>query len=166
MNTMSTDQQPATTRRTRPTDRFEQALHDATLERLRRSGLRYTAGRQRIVELLCSSGSPLTVEHLIALDPQMPMSSVYRDLNCLCDVGILERLALLHDRNHFRFRDELLGRRELHFVCNDCSRVTTVESTPVVDKVVAQAERHATTPHFIADRGRLAMFGRCAACRT
>eukprot|EP01041_Mallomonas_annulata_P033163 gene33162-biopygen25447 len=94
------------------------------------------------------------------------MSSVYRDLHRLCEVGVLVRLSLLHDRNHFQFESALLGRHELHFVCNGCARIIAIASPPNVDQAVDAAERRASDSTFTVDRSRLALFGRCAACRS
>lgn len=143
----------------------ERSIHDAALERLRASGLRYTPGRQRLVEILHRAGFPLTVDEFLAIDPRLPMSSLYRDLHHLREVGLLVRLSLVHDRHHFQFAADVLGRRDLHFVCNDCSSVTTVES-PTVHRVVSRTVEHESTSAFAVERGRLVLFGRCLACRT
>lgn len=142
----------------------ERRLHEAALVRLSRVGLRYTTGRRRLITILSRAATPLTVEEFIAIDPRLPMSSAYRDIHHLCDVGVLVRLSLLHDRSHFQFAPDLLGRRVLHFVCNDCARVIAVRSPPSVDDVVAAAERSVSTTSFTVENSRLALAGRCAAC--
>ena len=165
MNTVSTiSPTPVTPSRSpQPTD--ERPFHDAALARLRASGLRYTAGRQRLVEILHRANTPLTVDEFIAADPRLPMSSVYRDLHHLRDVGLLVRLSLVHDRHHFQFATDVSGRRDLHLVCIGCSSVTTVES-PAADEAVDQIVRHQVMSRFSVDRGRLALVGTCLACRT
>lgn len=154
----------ASPRSPRPTG--DLSIHDSVLERLRAAGLRYTTGRQRLVEILQHAGSPLTVNGFVSLDPRLPLSSVYRDLHHLRDVGVLARLSLIHDRHHFQFSAEVLGREELHFVCTGCASVTTVESPPMVDDVIVKTARYTLTSAFTVDRGRLALFGRCVACRS
>lgn len=140
-------------------------IHAAAARRLGAAGLRYTSGRRRLVEILGRSGIPLTVDDFLATDRRLAMSSVYRDLHHLCDVDVLARLSLVHDRHHFQFTADIIGRRELHFVCAGCATVTAVTSPRAVDDLVARAARRASTSAFRTDRGRLVLSGRCSACR-
>ena len=147
------------------------AVHDGSLrprahERLRWAGYRYTAGKRRVVEILAASPTPLTVEGIVAVDPQLPLSSVYRDLHHLSTAGVVTRLTLVHDRHHYQVGIEMSGRRQLHMVCVSCTGVTTIETPSSVARLVERAKREATTPLFTAAEDRLSLFGTCAECST
>lgn len=141
------------------------ALGEEVLQRMSAHGLRLTRNRRRLVEVLIEAGRPMTVETVLAVGAELPMSSVYRDLRHLCDAGVVERLALLDDRQHFQLVPELLGHWPLHFVCVNCHGVTSAPSPTTVTAAVRRAERSATNLTFTVARSRIALTGRCGQCR-
>ncbi|HTQ90612.1 MAG TPA: hypothetical protein VMK84_14110, partial [Streptosporangiaceae bacterium] len=53
-------------------------LHGVIEHRLRRVDQRYTAGRRAIIDLLVSTGHPVSIEDIAERLPGVPRSSAYR----------------------------------------------------------------------------------------
>ncbi len=134
----------------------------AILERLRADGGRVTEGRRAIVRALV--GGPdhhVTAEdlaHAVATDhPDLHLSTVYRTLDALAELGVVERIVLsargavyhLHDHAHH------------HLVCTGCGRVVEVPEADLAPLLDPLAQRYG----FDTSGHRLAVSGRCAACR-
>jgi Fe2+ or Zn2+ uptake regulation protein len=139
-------------------------LREDVIQRMRAHGLRPTRTRRCLVEVLIEAGRPLTVDAFLALGPGLAMSSVYRDLSQFCDAGIVERLTLLDDRQHYQFAPSVLGHRQLHFVCVECQSITTIESPLAVAAAVRRAEGSAAGSDVVVGRSRLTLTGRCRSC--
>ena len=98
---------------------------------LRKSGLKRTLGRVKIVEILMESHRPLSICEITKLlgkntiDP----ASVYRVLNTFHDKGIVHRVDSSDNINRFA-----LNRGEEahpHFTCRLCGRVECLKDIPV-----------------------------------
>ena len=64
---------------------------------LRVADQRYTKGRRRLVAALQCGNGPLTITQILALDPALPQSSVYRNLAILEEVNAVTRIVTRHD---------------------------------------------------------------------
>lgn len=128
---------------------------------LRRSGLRMTDQRRRVLAVLTERShlTPDAVAAAVAADggPELPASTIYRTLDALEDVGLLSHTHLDHRAPTYH----LAGRHgHLHLVCRACGQVTEVETE--------LAEPLATTLRgrvgFVADPTHMAIHGHCAEC--
>ena len=73
-------------------------LHGVVEHRLRRADQRYTAGRRAIIDLLVSTGHPVSIEDIAERLPGVPRSSAYRHLTDLETAGIVRRVERLPDQ--------------------------------------------------------------------
>lgn len=136
------------------------------LARLRADGGRVTDGRRAIVRALVTGPdhhvTAEDVAHAVAADhPDLHLSTVYRTLDALADLGVVDRIVLsargavyhLHDHAHH------------HLVCTACGTVVEVPETelaPLLAPLLAAVDqRHG----FDGRQQRLALNGRCADCR-
>ncbi|WEV77693.1 Fur family transcriptional regulator [Janibacter cremeus] len=130
-------------------------------EVLRRHGLRMTEQRRRVLGALTrrSHLTPDSIAALVATDggPELPPSTIYRTLDALEEVGLVEHTHLDHRAPTYH----RAGRHgHLHLRCRDCGRVTEVDpalATPFADAVRG-------TTGFVADLTHMAIHGRCADC--
>jgi Fur family ferric uptake transcriptional regulator len=132
-------------------------LHD----RLRASGQRLTPQRLLILELLYAHGDHATADELFAAAqeryPYLNISTVYRTLELLRDVGIISETDLGDGRRQFAL---LSDDRHHHLICLQCGYVQEVDDQPFDDLRASLLESHA----FEARIDHLAIFGTCRVC--
>jgi Fur family transcriptional regulator, ferric uptake regulator len=103
---------------------------DAIVERLRLSGGRMTRPRRMVIDALARSPSHhLTAADIVAVvraeDPEFYESTVYRTLDLLVDLGIVERVQLGPGGAVFHLPNE----PHHHLVCQSCGDVLEIPAT-------------------------------------
>ncbi len=128
---------------------------------LRRAGLRMTDQRRRVLDVLTvrSHLTPEVIAQVVAEDggPALPPSTIYRTLDALEGVGLVDHTHLDHRAPTYH----LAGHHgHLHLVCRSCARV--VEVSPGL--AASMVEQLRTEVGFVADPTHMAIHGRCAEC--
>ncbi len=136
-------------------ERLEQILR-----LLRDRGGRVTTSRRAIIGSLLRSGGHVTADELtseIQADyPDVHLSTIYRCLETLAELGVIDHVHLGHGRAVYHLADET----HQHLVCEVCSAVVEVP-----DEVFAELSARLRTEYGFAIRPRhFAVLGRCAAC--
>jgi len=135
---------------------------DEIMDRLVGAGGRRTASRRVIVEVIVGAAEHLTAEEIAARaqarSPAVTLSTVYRTLATLEDIGALDHTHLGHGRAVYHLADE--GHQ--HLYCERCDRV--LELPP--DKVDDFAFMLDRDFGFAMDRRHFAIGGICEACRS
>jgi Fe2+ or Zn2+ uptake regulation protein len=133
----------------------------AIMDRLASAGGRRTASRQAIIEVIVEAGSHLTADEIAAQVherfPSVNLSTVYRTLDALTDLGIVDHVHFGHGRAVYHLTDEA----HQHLVCEQCG---DVEELPVsrLRPFLRVLDREFG---FELDRRHFALVGRCRACR-
>jgi Fur family ferric uptake transcriptional regulator len=139
-------------------------IHDAVAERLGNNVIRYTKTRRRVVEVLARARQPLTVDEIRTMTAA-PLSSVYRTLAILEEVGLVHRLT--NDNSEyarFELAEDLLGHHH-HLACASCGTMTDVTLPKNVEADLDRALAFlAEQQHFTVDGHRLDIIGTCATC--
>ena len=136
------------------------------LDAFRQKGLRITEPRRILALLLIETlGSDFTVEQLwdmtLARNPDVGRATVFRAVEILQELGLLDRVEFADGTHRFRFcRDA--GRHHHHVTCSNCGKVSEVDTCLSAEQI-AKVERLAG---FAIEGHRLEFFGRCARCRT
>jgi Fe2+ or Zn2+ uptake regulation protein len=124
------------------------------------TGGRRTAARQAIIDVLLDGNEHLTAEEIGARVqqhlPAVTMSTVYRTLSALEQVGVLDHTHLGHGRAVYHLADS--GHQ--HLFCERCGRV--IELPP--RKLDAFARMLKRDFDFELDRRHFAIGGLCAEC--
>lgn len=130
-------------------------------DQLRARGLRWTAQRSRILEVLEGTQGHVTGSEVVELcrerDPATTPSTVYRTLDVLEELGYLSHSHSATGREEFHV---LAATEHAHLqcrVCGDIWELTAADAAVLVEPVV---QRHG----FVADVGHLTILGRCADC--
>ena len=139
-------------------------MHDEISRRLARAGQRWTGGRRRVVDAFARATAPLAVQDVHdAVQPGVPLSSLYRIISDLVDAGVLIRLEFAEGFARFEL-DEALAEHHHHLVCTECGQVTDLE-LPDLERTIGEASRSIERrTGFHARAHRLDFFGECRSC--
>ncbi|MEL6893078.1 MAG: Fur family transcriptional regulator [Actinomycetota bacterium] len=134
---------------------------EEVLQQMRAAGGRVTAQRRAVLDALAATQPHPSVEDVAAYvqrsDPDIHLSTVYRTLNTLTEIGVVSHVHLDHGRSVYHFTHD----DEPHLVCRSCSAVSHLETATFthVRRIVADATG------FDLEHGHFAWSARCPACR-
>ena len=131
------------------------------VDRLVASGGRRTASRQAIAEVIAEAGSHFTAEEMAQRVqhrfPSVNISTVYRTLDALTDLGVVDHVHFGHGRAVYHLRDEA----HQHLYCERCERVEELPAQKLRPFVQLLEREYG----FELDRRHFAIVGTCRACR-
>ncbi len=100
---------------------------EEAMQLLRERGLRGSAARRLVLEMLFSLAEPLAAEEIAegisGRVPRSDLASVYRNLETLEEVGLVRHVHLGHGPGLYA----LAGRAHEYLVCESCKSVRAVE---------------------------------------
>jgi Fur family transcriptional regulator, ferric uptake regulator len=133
---------------------------ESILDSLRNAGERVTKARRAVVTALVDASGHATAEALQARvqaeHPEVHMATIYRNLETLERLGVVEHTHLGHGPAVYHLADEL----HQHLVCEVCGHVVEVPADllhPVEEEVRSRYG-------FVMRPGHFAVVGRCASC--
>jgi Fur family ferric uptake transcriptional regulator len=101
---------------------------DAAVAVMRDEGLRATAARRLVLEMLFAADAPISAERIAAgvsgRIPRSDLASVYRNLETLEEIGLVRHVHLGHGPGLYAVAQA--GARE-YVVCESCDAVLAVE---------------------------------------
>lgn len=129
---------------------------------LRSQGKRVTPQRLLIFEVMEEHGGHLGADELYLLakerEPRLSLSTVYRTLNLLKELDLIEELHF--DEEHHHYEIKVRGAEHHHLICLGCGEIIEFES-PLTDRVRAQiAQEH----HFQVTGVHIDFKGYCERC--
>ncbi|HEV8489391.1 MAG TPA: Fur family transcriptional regulator [Candidatus Limnocylindrales bacterium] len=134
---------------------------DTVRERLRARGLRWTAQRRALVEVLAGTDGHVTgsdlVERCRTIDPATTPSTVYRTLDVLEALGLVRHGHGAEGREEFHVLPEV---EHGHLHCDSCGETREIQAADAASLVRALRARHG----FEVDLSHVTIVGRCAAC--
>jgi Fe2+ or Zn2+ uptake regulation protein len=132
------------------------------LDRFSASGGRRTASRQAIVEVVVGAGSHVTAEEIAAAVqarlPSVNLSTVYRTLEALEELRVVDHVHLGHGRAVYHLTDE----SHQHLFCEHCERVQEVPIAKLRPLFTLLEREYG----FELDRRHFAIVGRCRSCQS
>ena len=102
------------------------------------------SARRQVIEILGSLDGPVTAEAVAARLPDIHVSSVYRSLNLLEELGVVRHVHLAHGPALYELTDVADGIR--HLACERCGRDVVVP-TALFDDLRAGALDGEIPPH-------------------
>jgi Fur family ferric uptake transcriptional regulator len=133
------------------TDRALRALSDA--------GFRSGGGRRQVVELLGEEGCALTALEIDRRLPSVGRATVYRALEQLEGLGLIQRVDVRGDAAGYE-RVDPGGHHHHHIVCERCGRVIAFEDDRLEQAIVALGSR----PDFTVSSHEVTLRGECDRC--
>jgi Fur family transcriptional regulator, ferric uptake regulator len=140
----------------------EPPLLAAVASRLRARGERMTTPRRAVLTALSAKGGHLTAEEIVEavadVDAGVHRASVYRTLEALSALGVVQHVHVGHGGTAYHLVDDT-GPHP-HLQCRECGAVLDLPPK-LLDPV---ARRLARDSGFELDPGHVALSGRCADC--
>ncbi|MGI9665725.1 MAG: Fur family transcriptional regulator [Acidimicrobiia bacterium] len=139
-------------------------MHRQVEQRLIDNEIRYTRGRQAVVESLDAADGPRSAAELSPDLPSVPLSSLYRTLAVLEEAGVVVPHLSKKGIARYELAEWLAGHHH-HLVCVECGRVEDVD---VPDQYEAQVHELvgaiSSQASFVATNHALEIEGRCERC--
>jgi Fur family ferric uptake transcriptional regulator len=133
----------------------EPSLTDSLAAALRARGLRATPQREQVLSAVHRLGHA-TPEQISDALPDVDLTTVYRTLELLEDIGLVKHTHFGHGAPAYR----PAGDDHVHVVCHSCGSIADADP----DLVQTLAERLRREQGFDVDRSHFTVFGRCARC--
>jgi Fur family ferric uptake transcriptional regulator len=132
---------------------------ERALVALTEAGFRSGGGRRQVVELLGSEGCALTALEIDRRLPGVGRATVYRALDQLESLGLVQRVDLGAGAAGYERLDPE-GHHHHHIVCERCGRVVAFEDERLEQAIVALGER----PDFKVSSHEVTLRGECERC--
>ena len=128
---------------------------------LREKGYRLTPQRLMILEVVMAGIGHITAEDVhedvVQQYPDLSISTVYRTLETLRDLGLVTQTNMGAGKVEYHFAERA---HHHHLVCRKCGSILELDS----DLLDPMAETLFRAYGFRAEMTHLAIFGSCAAC--
>jgi Fur family ferric uptake transcriptional regulator len=124
-------------------------------DRLRARGLRVTTQREQVLAAVRSLGHA-TPEQISESVPDVDLTTIYRTLELLEEIGLVRHAHLGHGAPSYRPAED----EHIHVVCHACGAVVDADPKlvdPLADSLLAGSG-------FVLDRSHFTVFGRCRHC--
>src|SRR3954452_20055248 len=129
---------------------------------LRARGERMTSPRKAVLAVLAASGGHLGAEDVVTrvadVDARVHRASVYRTLDALCDLGVVQHVHIGHGATAYHLVRG--GDVHVHAQCSSCGAVIDMP----VDVLEVARTRMGQEAGFVLDPTHVALSGTCAAC--
>jgi Fur family ferric uptake transcriptional regulator len=126
---------------------------------LSEAGFRSGGGRRQVVDLLGTESCALTALEIDRRLSGVGRATVYRALEQLERLGLIQRVDLGGDAAGYE-RVDPGGHHHHHILCEQCGRVVAFEDDQLEQAIVALAER----PDFTVSSHEVTLRGECASC--
>ena len=138
------------------------SAEEDALDVLRTQGRRITAQRGLLLQVMRESHEHLDAGEIYrrarARDPRISLSTVYRNLNLLKDLGVITELHLDEEHHHYELREEA---EHYHLICSNCDRVVEFDSS----SMGALIEQTGAEKGFLIEHVHIDLVGLCQDCR-
>jgi Fe2+ or Zn2+ uptake regulation protein len=128
-----------------------------------RAGLRLTASRRRLLEVLARQTLPVTLETL-ASTPEMAghcvATTVYRTLMLFTAAGVVRQVNLRHKVSHFLLDDP--DDACDYLICRCCSTISRLPPVASIERLEQQVR---SLQGYTELQHELELYGVCPACR-
>ncbi|MDE0138387.1 MAG: Fur family transcriptional regulator [bacterium] len=140
-------------------------IEQQVMLRLSSAEVRYTKGRRLLLQALQQSDGPRSARDLHKdLEEEVPMSSIYRTLTTMSDLGILVPHHGTGGNIRYELAEWLVGHHH-HLTCRSCGNIDDIELTghteSIIDSLVSAATKE---KGFTAAGHSFEIHGVCASC--
>jgi Fe2+ or Zn2+ uptake regulation protein len=138
------------------------STHNQLGRTLKVTGRRLTGQRQLLLQLIQEHGGHLDAHELYRLaaerNPRLSLSTVYRTMNLLRDLGLVDEVHLGEDHHHYELKPTA---QHCHLVCANCGAVVEIGC-----ELIEQLKETVSRQHdFEITEARVDLVGLCGKCR-
>jgi Fur family transcriptional regulator, ferric uptake regulator len=137
----------------------EKSWSERATAALSQAGFRSGGGRRQVVDLLGTQSCAATALEIDRRLPEVGRATVYRALEQLEGLGLIQRVDLGGDAAGYE-RVDPSGHHHHHIVCEHCGRVVPFEDEGLEQAIIALAKR----PDFNISSHDVTLRGECANC--
>ncbi|MDI6619461.1 MAG: transcriptional repressor [Clostridiales bacterium] len=126
-------------------------------------GIKNTKQREIIFDVLSKSDVPITADELFIklkdMDTSINLSTIYRNLDMMCDKGIITKTIFMNDD---KARFEIKNTQHKHrLICIKCKRMVPIDDCPIeeFEKMLCKKTSFDITGH------KLEIYGYCPKCK-
>jgi Fur family ferric uptake transcriptional regulator len=142
---------------------YRSAVARRLLQSLDESGVRLTRPRRAVAEALAGRTGRFTAAQLVEearqRQPRIGRATVFRTLDLLLDLGMVERIAMPAGETGYVVCDP--SAHHHHVLCERCGKATEIDDRGVK----ALAKKIARRSGYRIDAHRLELFGLCESCQ-
>jgi len=135
---------------------------EGELKILRAEGKRITPQRRLLLEIIRKSGGHLDAGEIYRRarrrDPRISLSTVYRNLNLLKELGLIAEVHLDEEHHHYEAAEDT---EHYHLICSGCGRVVEFYNSSVETSLAQVSEEQ----DFLIERVHIDLVGLCPECR-
>lgn len=139
--------------------------------RFRNSVCRWTAPRESVLDLLSRTAGHLSAKEIYAslyrTHPGLGLTTVYRTLELLHGLGIVQRVSAGDGQGRYQIRSEHPGDHHHHLICTGCGKI--IDYRDFVEEeleLVKKTERALSKKYGFEIRDHnIEFLGLCAECR-
>ena len=128
------------------------------LVQLKKSPLKVTKPRVDVLRVLVKSAKPMSAEDVFSALKGVNKVTVYRNLNALCQHGIIHQVDLRKPSTYFEYP----GDHHHHIVCTECGRVENFTDCNI-EGIMERVLKHSKYFKHLCDHS-LELFGKCNVC--
>ena len=128
---------------------------------MRKNGYRVTSQRLTVLDAVCDVGGHATMgqiyQRVKELDPAIDQSTVYRALDVLCEVGLVNAAEIGSEGKVYEIAEKTPHH---HLVCQQCGTIFSLEHQfvkPLLKRIKQQTG-------FVVTDNHLTLTGICASC--
>jgi Fur family ferric uptake transcriptional regulator len=129
---------------------------------LRAEGKRITPQRRLLLEIVRESRGHLDAGEIYRRarrsDPRISLSTVYRNLNLLKELGLIAEVHLDEEHHHYEAVEDT---EHYHLICSGCGRVVEFYNPSVGTSLARASEEE----DFLIERVQIDLVGLCPECR-
>lgn len=140
-------------------------IEQQVMLRLSSAEVRYTKGRRLVIQAVQQSDGPRSARDLHKdLEEEVPMSSLYRTLTTMSDLGILVRHHGGGGNIRYELAEWLMGHHH-HLICRSCGTIDDIELNEGTESIIDALVSAATEEQgFTSASHSLEIDGVCASC--
>ena len=132
------------------------------IELLQSKGYKMTPQRRTVIKALFECGQFPTAQDILEyakeITPDMGIDTVYRNLNLLTEIGVLNQINI---KNRDVSVFEIVTNHHHHLICLSCGKTECVDYCPVAE----DSEKIAQEKNFKIMGHSLEFYGYCSTCQ-
>lgn len=129
---------------------------------LKEKGYKYTLQRKAIIDVLSKDEGPYKANEIFALVGEklsgINFSTIYRNLELLIKLGIVNKLAIEEGLNHYELKT---GEHHHHIICKQCGKVKEIDLCPFREMEKDKLDELGFEPL----EHRFEIYGLCKGCK-